>query len=91
MMIISSTKQREKINCEKYFYRVVIDGFNYSFTGFFQSYEGSAEDSCQSILNKTTIPRYFEQEKEALNGPAIYLRKSEAGGFQNSKIRIEIL
>ena len=36
---------------------------------------------------------YFEQDplSEALDSPALYLRKSETGGFQNSKIRIEIL
>jgi hypothetical protein len=36
---------------------------------------------------------YFEQDpsSEALDSPALYLRRSETGGFQNSKLRIEIL
>jgi hypothetical protein len=91
-MIISSTKERGKISCDQYLYEVVVDGFKYSYTGFFQSYDGSSEGACQVILNKTVILRYFEREESeaSKNSPALYIRKSEAGGFQNSKIRIEI-
>jgi len=89
-MLISSTNNKAKISCDQFNYRVLIDGFKYSFVGSFRSNEDSSEDGCQTILHNTRIPKFFEQEKEQLDTSALYLRKRETGGFQNSKIRIEI-